>query len=198
MPIMTKEKFDEMFQSITPAQCPFELWWMMEKLNQLQPTRCLEIGGGGSSFFWGFFAPTISLTLGNYSTSDIPHEPQEFLGFEESFHYNANPHFTGARTFIANSHLQSTLDTVKEFGPFDFLFIDGDHRRWGVEMDIQMYFPLVKPGGLAAFHDWDHMGTYPPDLICYPVQRAFQTLGITATEVKITPGQGYGISTVQL
>jgi predicted O-methyltransferase YrrM len=37
--------------------------------------------------------------------------------------------------------------------PVDLLFIDGDHGYAGVKQDFAMYAPLVRPGGLIAFHD---------------------------------------------
>ena len=85
MPIMSKEEFDVMVVEAYPAQCAVELWWLVEHLNALQPARCLEIGGWRTQCFWSFFAPTVSLTLAQYSSSDVPQEPQEFSGFEEVF-----------------------------------------------------------------------------------------------------------------
>jgi predicted O-methyltransferase YrrM len=35
----------------------------------------------------------------------------------------------------------------------DFLFIDGDHTYEGVKKDFEMYSPLVRGGGIVAFHD---------------------------------------------
>jgi predicted O-methyltransferase YrrM len=35
----------------------------------------------------------------------------------------------------------------------DFLFIDGDHSYLGVKKDFELYAPLVKRGGIIAFHD---------------------------------------------
>ena len=35
----------------------------------------------------------------------------------------------------------------------DYLFIDGDHSYAGVKADFEQYGPLVKKGGLIAFHD---------------------------------------------
>lgn len=35
----------------------------------------------------------------------------------------------------------------------DFLFIDGDHSYEGVKADFEMYSPLVRAGGMVAFHD---------------------------------------------
>jgi len=45
-------------------------------------------------------------------------------------------------------------------GGCDFLFIDGDHERDGVEGDWRMYSHLVRKGGIVAFHDTicDHPG----------------------------------------
>jgi len=33
------------------------------------------------------------------------------------------------------------------------LFPDGDHSYEGVKRDFEMYSPLVRPGGIIAFHD---------------------------------------------
>jgi len=35
----------------------------------------------------------------------------------------------------------------------DYLFIDADHTYEGVWRDFQMYAPLVRSGGMIAFHD---------------------------------------------
>jgi predicted O-methyltransferase YrrM len=58
-----------------------------------------------------------------------------------------------------NSHDAQTPDRVRKLlagRPLDLLFIDGDHTYDGVRMDYEMYSPLVRPGGLIAFHDIVH------------------------------------------
>ncbi len=55
-----------------------------------------------------------------------------------------------------DSHDQLTSHEVRNLlnGDFvDFLFIDGDHTYQGVKKDFEMYAPLVKSGGIIAFHD---------------------------------------------
>jgi predicted O-methyltransferase YrrM len=55
-----------------------------------------------------------------------------------------------------DSHQPKTFESLKAILPaagIDFLFIDGDHTYPGVKMDFDMYTPLVRPGGLVAFHD---------------------------------------------
>jgi predicted O-methyltransferase YrrM len=55
-----------------------------------------------------------------------------------------------------NSHLPETLNVIRHIlngHELDFLFIDGDHSYEGVREDFMMYSPLVREGGLIAFHD---------------------------------------------
>jgi predicted O-methyltransferase YrrM len=55
-----------------------------------------------------------------------------------------------------NSHLPGTIKVVRDIlggHDLDFLFIDGDHSYDGVREDFMMYSPLVREGGLIAFHD---------------------------------------------
>jgi predicted O-methyltransferase YrrM len=45
----------------------------------------------------------------------------------------------------------------------DFLFVDGDHTYEGVKRDFEMYSPLVRKGGIIAFHD---ICLHPPETRC--------------------------------
>jgi hypothetical protein len=57
---------------------------------------------------------------------------------------------------IADSHNSNTYKRiVKLLGGdrVDLLFIDGDHTLEGVRQDFEMYSPLVRKGGMTAFHD---------------------------------------------
>jgi MMP 1-O-methyltransferase len=38
---------------------------------------------------------------------------------------------------------------------FDFVFVDGDHSKEGLTRDIEAWKPLVKKGGMMAFHDYE-------------------------------------------
>ena len=55
-----------------------------------------------------------------------------------------------------DSHRPSTkkeLLKILDGKKIDFLFIDGDHTYPGVKADWEMYSPLVRKGGIVAFHD---------------------------------------------
>lgn len=54
-----------------------------------------------------------------------------------------------------DSHLETTKAALQKIlrRPIDALIVDGDHTYAGVRKDFEMYSPLVKKGGLIAFHD---------------------------------------------
>src|SRR6266576_2039600 len=56
----------------------------------------------------------------------------------------------------ADSHSPQTKKRILSIlgdEPLDYLFIDADHTYAGVKQDFQMYAPLVRSGGMIAFHD---------------------------------------------
>ena len=66
------------------------------------------------------------------------------------------------RSLISWNHLlepdsrppaRARIAAILERRPVDFLFIDGDHTRAGVERDFTTYSELVADGGAIALHD---------------------------------------------
>jgi cephalosporin hydroxylase len=55
-----------------------------------------------------------------------------------------------------DSHVEGTRERIHRLldgRPLDLLFVDGDHTYEGVARDFADYAPLVRVGGLIAFHD---------------------------------------------
>jgi len=115
----------------------------------------IEIGvaTGGSAEVWRkFLSPE-----GKYIGIDINlHDPSQYLyaQMEEvkvKFKDDKRMHF-----IINDSTKRSTVEKVKEIlqrEPVDFLFIDGYHSTEVAKSDFDMYSPLVRSGGVVAFHD---------------------------------------------
>jgi predicted O-methyltransferase YrrM len=57
---------------------------------------------------------------------------------------------------LGDSHERRTRERIRRLlgeRALDLLFVDGDHTYEGVTQDFADYSPLVRPGGLVAFHD---------------------------------------------
>jgi len=80
-----------------------------------------------------------------------------------------------------------------DIGQLDFLFIDGDHSREGVWADFRLYSPLVRAGGLIAFHDVSEH-TYPAVEGVMQFWREFKAEHATDERVLGNdPGYGVGV-----
>jgi predicted O-methyltransferase YrrM len=95
------------------------------------------------------------------------------------------------RLIRADSHDPQTVRSLEGLrGSVDLLFIDGDHSYDGVRADFENYAPLVKPGGLIAFHD-----VAPPANPTSQVDRLWHQLRdlYETREIIDGEGPGYGI-----
>lgn len=127
----------------------YEIIALLRELEELKPKRLCEIGadkGGTLALFASVSAPDARIL-----SLDI-HYP----GARAAVYQRLSGTGQAVTCLEGNSHLESTLARVKEWlkgESLDFLFIDGDHSYDGVKADYEMYAPLVRPGGIIAFHD---------------------------------------------
>ncbi|MEM2742136.1 MAG: class I SAM-dependent methyltransferase [Nitrososphaeria archaeon] len=155
---------------IRPSQVKGEITELLKILKSVNPKNIVEIGtaGGGTLFLFAQVARSDALLIsidlpggpfgGGYPAWKIP--------FYKSFARYATQRIELLR---ADSHDLNTLEKVKEIlgdAQLDFLFIDGDHTYEGVKKDFEMYGPLVRKGGIMAFHDIvpghpEHVGGVP-------------------------------------
>ena len=141
---------------LQPYQSRWEFQRLLEEVQRLRPKAMLEIGtaNGGSLFALARVcapdAHIISVDLpngsfgGGYTRWKIPL-------------FNAFAYGTQRLDLIRDdSHDRRTFEDVEaRLGGqmLDFAFIDGDHTYDGVRRDFELYKPLVRPGGIIAFHD---------------------------------------------
>lgn len=126
----------------------------------------LEIGSlfGGTLWWWAHL-PRIERLV----SVDLPSDwPQVRDGVRE-----AREHWFGwcehrcqLHDLQADSQDATTVEAVADLGPFDVAFIDGDHTYQGVRADWLAYSPLVRSGGLVAFHDtWPNGSRVEPGVV---------------------------------
>jgi len=144
------------FGLIRPVQDRREFCDLLKIFLELKPKYILEIGtaNGGSLFCFCKLAPDDAIIL----SIDLPEGP--FGGGYPEWKIPIYQAFKKENQKLyllrKDSHQKETLDEVLKIlngNELDFLFIDGDHSYEGVKKDFEMYGPLVRKGGIIAFHD---------------------------------------------
>jgi predicted O-methyltransferase YrrM len=57
--------------------------------------------------------------------------------------------------FEGDSKDPAIIDRVRSYGPFDVVFIDGDHSYEGCKRDLVVAYSKVKPNGYILGHDYE-------------------------------------------
>ena len=152
--------------SIKPGQVKDEIAKLLEIVAGLRPKVVLEIGTekGGTLFLFTRIADLEAKII----SIDLPGGP--FGGGYPRWKIPLYKSFSkeGQRIYLLrrDSHNPRTLEEVKRISSgykVDFLFIDGDHTYEGIKRDFEMYSPLIRKGGIIAFHD---ICQHPPKTGC--------------------------------
>lgn len=126
-----------------------EITDLAREVAALKPKVILEIGTarGGTALIWAHLAEKKLVTC------DLL-DKRGFADLVRAFPPPGSQ--CDVSVVIGDSHSAEFLERVRkelDGEPVDFLFIDGDHTEAGVTQDYEFYSPLVRPGGLIAFHD---------------------------------------------
>lgn len=126
-----------------------EITDLAREVAVLKPKVILEIGTarGGTALIWAHLAEKKLVTC------DLL-DKRGFADLVRAFPPPGSQ--CDVSVVIGDSHSAEFLERVRkelDGEPVDFLFIDGDHTEAGVTQDYEFYSPLVRPGGLIAFHD---------------------------------------------
>lgn len=130
-------------QPIEVLQVPSEFEQLRALYRQRQPKRVLEIGSwqGGTLREW--------LTLGNPElvvAVDPNHQrPELYQGWQKPG--------TVLVTIAGLSQDRLVQQAVQALGPFDWLFVDGDHVEAAVRKDVRLCVASALPEAVLVLHD---------------------------------------------
>ena len=141
---------------IEPGQFPSEISQLAALVHQSKPQTIVEIGTkwGGTLAIWCASADPKATVV----SIDLPGgiHGGGYPGWRALVYRRFAQPAQKLHLLRMDSHLAGTCDHLKTLLPptgIDYLFIDGDHTYAGVKQDFEMYSPLVRRGGLVAFHD---------------------------------------------
>lgn len=167
------------------GQWNYELTTLLEMVASLHPTRILELGTyrGGTLYYW-----LSVLELGGTCYTIDDREPMAL--------WQGWAHGHGVKTvnYQGDTHAPESLAFAKEHAPYDFLFIDANHTEAGVTADFIDYGPLVRPGGLLAFHDIldPHPSRNQDHIRVSALWKRIQRTGYVTRELITNPAQSWG------
>jgi predicted O-methyltransferase YrrM len=134
-----------------------------------RPSRMLEIGSweGRSALFFLNYLPQMQLTCvdtfaGGQEHQEAaaldPHEAEMLRTVEARFNANTQA-FSGRIEKIKAASVDALIQLGVAGRRFDIAYIDGGHRAREVYADSALTWPLMVPGGLVIFDDyqWQHM-----------------------------------------
>jgi len=105
---------------------------------------------------------------------------------------------THATVICGDSRAQETIDEAERLGPYDAVFIDGDHTAEGVLADWTNYGPMARK--LVAFHDIDADSKPKKKAARFGVPALWRELKATRPHVEIISSErqmGIGILFVE-
>lgn len=148
--------FIDTFGYLAPIQVRTEIASLLEVVTEIKPKAVMEIGTarGGTLFLFSKLADD------NATIISVDFPKGKFGNGYRKWRILLYKSFAKGNQKIYllrdDSHNIKTLDKTKEIlsnRKLDFLFIDADHTYEGVKRDFELYKPLVKKGGIIAFHD---------------------------------------------
>ena len=150
-------------QPLAPVQVRSELVSLATEISRLRPQNAMEIG----TYLGGTLFLLCRLAHPDASVISLDLHRGTLGGARKLIYYSFPKAPQRLHVVTGDSHSPQTLAQVaRKLGSakLDFLFIDGDHSYEGVKKDFEMYSPLVRAGGIIAFHD---IVAHPPELQCH-------------------------------
>ena len=148
--------FDDLGGLIKPSQVRSEISEVLGIVDGIKPKIILEIGtaNGGTLFLFSHVAAEDATII----SVDLPggRFGGGYTKWRELLYKSFALSSQKIHLLRMDSHEKQTVKQVIDIlggRKLDFLFIDGDHRYEGVKRDFEMYSPLVRQGGMIAFHD---------------------------------------------
>ncbi len=144
----TSERCYDFAHCVFPShQIAKEIVGFLELARGIAPQTVMEIGTaeGGTNFLLGAALPDVSLEIG------VDLYVQNTLLLEIFGRPGLRQVFLNASSYAPET--VARIRTLLDGRQLDVLFIDGDHTYAGAMADYTSYVPLVRSGGLIAFHD---------------------------------------------
>ena len=192
------------------TDCPVKLYQDKRELNELirdfyiplKPRVVLEIGSlyGGSLWYWiqNSERGTKIVSLDKIADNEF-HKLEDVIKARRLWDGWANLVGVNLQKVTGNSNDYEVRSWVKASAPFDFIFVDGGHDIKTITCDWNLYYPMLRDGGVIAIHDIAYEGENEFHIDIgrwWRESKAIGLFGDDVTEIIRTPGK-WGIGVIR-
>lgn len=163
-------------------QHPTELARLVELYRRWRPKSVLEVGTylGGTLYEWVVGARA-GARIVSVDREDVSRRVAEWSDLVR----------VDLRVVRGDSHDPDVVGQVAELGPYEWVFLDADHREEAVRADWSTYSTMTTPGAVVALHD-----VAPSSDRTIEVDRLWAELVAEYRTVEYVEPGGFGIGVV--
>ena len=142
-----------------PVPCyqdPQELAWLIERVRALKPhKKILEVGSlyGGTLWHWMDAFTGATVVSVDLIADNSEHPAGKVIEARKLWQSWADQLYCCLTWYVGPSTDPLIVDRASEHAPYDFIFVDAGHKFEEVKADFETYWPMLREGGLMAFHD---------------------------------------------
>ena len=136
------------YPTVGVGQVPAELVRAVRLYRKRKPRRVLEIGVwyGGTLHEWLRYAVPHATVV----AVDIDHrDPDSYAEWRKAT----------TNLIVLTGRSQDLIEEMREHGPYDWIFIDGDHGAAAVYADLNAALTMAARGSVILLHDIDSGGS---------------------------------------
>jgi len=143
---------EDMNHSWWAMQRDDEFWPLLKLVSDLDPKRIIEVGTsqGGTAVFWDHMVGPDGVVV----TIELNEDGRLLSMFKPEYcQYKPVSSLHVLQRDSQTSETAAIVAGLMDHQPVDFVFIDGEHSFAGAGRDHARYWPMLRSGGLMAFHD---------------------------------------------
>ena len=158
----------------------------LEIFRNHKPARILEIGTyhGGTLYHWLQNAPEADLVV-SVDTYAVGVDNRKL--YEEWNIYDLD-----LKVLKGDSRKKATIEKIRGYAPYDWVFIDAGHYYEEVRDDWENYRPMIQDHGVCVFHDILPPSRTWPDIQVWWLWKEIKRYGWTTEEIIADPEAEWG------
>lgn len=162
-----------------------ELNGLRAAVRELRAEYVLEIGSlyGGTLFAWMQDAPGCRIVSVDTGVDAFDGRHADIEAARARWWIWADYFECALYEIRTDSRDGATIQDVRALGPYDFIFVDGGHTYDVALSDFNNYWPMLREGGLLAFHDIAYPDGNPYAYAVGQVWREVRGMGSASWEI---------------